>query len=289
MRMEKKNKQQSGALLLRILIIVIAAAVFLYAGYKMYLYWVEGHKSTQERERLAQKAVTVLQPETAPVKPSEAETPDVTEPQQETEPTEPPGPNADLTGTIPIRVDFEALAEESSSIIGWIYSEGTPINYPIVQGEDNQYYLRKLANGEYNYGGSIFADFRNTPDLSDRNTLIYGHNLTDDSMFGTLIEYKKQDYYEKRPHLWILTPEMAYRVDLVAGVVTPSDSDAYTLFESQEALHSYLADAVSQSKFQSNVDIGSVERIVTLSTCSYEFNAARFVVIGSLVPITYGE
>ena len=88
-------------------------------------------------------------------------------------------------------------------IIGWIYSDGTPINYPIVQTTNNEYYLRRLIDGTYNQAGSIFMDYKNSSDFSDYNTIIYGHNMKNDSMFGTLTSYESQDYYNEHKEMYL--------------------------------------------------------------------------------------
>ena len=273
----KNQKEKRPFPLMRILVFVIAAAVFLYAGFQMFAYWKENYASKKVTEQLAQ-AVTVITPkETTP----------------DSELTEPSGESVEessgLSATIPIRVDFESLQADYPDIIAWIYCPNTAINYPIVQGEDNQYYVSHMPDGSYNSSGSIFMDFRNAPDLSDRNSLIYGHNMTNDTMFAQLLEYKDQAYYDAHPELWILTKECAYRVDLIAGAVVASDSDAYKLLDTDEALSSHLKSYTGRSTFTADYDLSSVERIVTLSTCSYEYRTARYVVMGNLVPIPYAE
>lgn len=281
---EQSAKQPRRLSVLRVLIIVIASAVFLYAGYQLFLYWQENHRSEQDRDHLASQAVTVLEPtEAAQEKLPETTTDPNSEASEPAEtPTEP-----SLADTIPLSVDFDILQSENPDIVAWIYCADTPINYPVVQGEDNQYYLRRLSDGSYNASGSIFMDFRNAADLSDLNSLIYGHNMTNDTMFGSLVEYKDQDYYDEHPELWILTKECAYRIDAIAGVVTRSDSDIYRIFETPEELNEHLQSVVKNSTFVSNYDLESVERIVTLSTCSYEYNTARYVIIGNMIPIAY--
>lgn len=280
---EQKEQGRRGLSLLRIFIIVIAGAIFLYAAYQLFSYWKEDYASKQDRDQLARQAVTVLPTATAPKK-QEASVEHLEETSPQEENTE---PEFSLSDTIPLRVDFDALQAENPDIIAWIYCADTPINYPVAQSEDNQYYLRRLTDGSYNSSGTIFLDFRNSPDLHDVNSLIYGHNMTNGTMFGTLVEYKDQAYYDEHPELWILTRECAYRIDLIAGLVTASDSDDYTIFETREELDAHLQDCVERSTFVSDFDLDTVERIVTLSTCSYEYNTARYVVIGNMLPIAY--
>ena len=88
------------------------------------------------------------------------------------------------------------LKRDYKDVKGYIEIKGTNINYPIVQSTDNDYYLNHLPNGEKNKMGSIYLDYRNN-DFEDENTIIYGHNMNDGTMFSELENYKKQDYYEK--------------------------------------------------------------------------------------------
>ena len=109
--------------------------------------------------------------------------------------------------TIPIQVDFDALFAKSQDIIGWLYCPDTPINYPVVQAADNEYYLHRLLDDRNNSGGTLFVDYRNSSDLSDWNSIIYGHNMRNDSMFGSLTDYKSQSYFDAHPEIFLLTPE----------------------------------------------------------------------------------
>lgn len=272
------NNSEKKLPLFRILTLVLSCGVFLFAASRLYAYYRENHQGDEAQSRLADQAVTVVTPaappETAPLAPEETRAAEETR-------------YPDISYEIPIRVDFDVLQAENPDIIAWLYCADTPINYPVVQGENNDYYLHRLPDGTQNVNGSLFMDFRNLRDFSDRNSVIYGHNMTSDAMFGSLEKYKKQSYFDEHPRMWLLTPERAYRMDLVAGVVTPSDSDAYTLFDSDEELLSHLEAVVEDSTFVSGVDLSTVERIVTLSTCSYEYATARYVVIGSLLPAEY--
>ncbi len=189
----------------------------------------------------------------------------------------------------PIYVDFDMLCSENNSIIGWIYCEGTVINYPVVQSDDNSYFLRRMPDGTSNKAGSIFMDFRCAPDCSDTNTILYGHNMKNGSMFATLKKYSEQSFYEEHPVMWFLTPDENYRIDIVAGYVTSAGSESFEMFTDREDMQRYLNDSVKKSNFVSGVDVESVESVITLGTCSYEYDAARHVLIGSLVPCGKAE
>ena len=182
---------------------------------------------------------------------------------------------------VPISIDFEALKQENSDIIGWIYCPDTPINYPVVQGKDNDQYLRADLKGQYLVSGTIFADYRNGTIGTDSNFIVYGHNMKNSTMFGTLVKYKEQSYYDEHPILYFLTPEANYIIELCAGSVVKRDSDIYRIAPKE----STITDILANSTFISNTELTQGEEIITLSTCSYEFNNARYVVIGKMKKI----
>lgn len=182
----------------------------------------------------------------------------------------------------PIEVDFEELSETNSDIIGWIYCENTPINYAIVQEEDNNYYLRRDLNEQYNYSGSIFVDFRNNGDFSDKNTIIYGHNMKNDAMFGTLTNYEDEEYFAEHPEMYLITPDTSYKIKLIAGIEQESTAEFYNDLLDVEKTEKMINAALEKSTFKSNYVFSSDDRFVTLSTCSYDYDNARFIVIGKL-------
>jgi sortase B len=249
----------------RILILVLACAVFLFSGFQIVSYFTENQSGEQLQQELIEQAVVVA---TEPVQTAHAES---------------VPPTTKFVERPPITVDFAVLQAQNPDIVGWIYSEGTVINYPILQGEDNQQYLRRLYDGTKSTLGSIFLDFRNLSDFSDLNSLVYGHNIRSGQMFASLSDYRDQAYYEEHPVIWLLTPDKDYRIDLLAGLVVPSDSEVYEIYSYPEELLAGLEYVCSESTFDPGVvDLEAVERIVTLSTCSYDYNDARYVVIGSL-------
>lgn len=254
---------------LRLLILLAAIGVFCYAALQLLDYSDENAQAEQGNQVLIEQAVVLVEP-TAPAEGAA----DETEPPRE---------------TAPIQVDFEALHQQNPDIIGWIYSPDTPINYPIAQSGDNSYYLRRLIDGTRNASGTIFVDFRNTPDFSDRNTLVYGHNMKNNTMFGTLSEYRRQSYYDAHSTLWLLTPGGSYKLEPLSGFITRADSDSYTLFETQEELTAYLYDAMGQSGFAAEVEPETVQRIVTLSTCTYQGDDKRFILVCALTELDNGQ
>lgn len=186
----------------------------------------------------------------------------------------------------PFSVDFEALRAESADAVAWLYCEDTPINYPIVQGEDNDFYVGHLPDGTWNGVGTLFLDCINMPDFSDFHSIIYGHNMQNDSMFDVLTEYYEQAYYEKHPVMYLMTPMQYYRVELVGGVVTPVDSWLYHLDPTDAAKREAFCETLrASSTFASTTAYGIDDRFLTLSTCTYDFENARYLLVGKLVPI----
>ncbi len=178
-------------------------------------------------------------------------------------------------------VDFDALSEINPDIVAWIYIEDTEINYPVVQGTDNQYYLKRLFNGKWNGSGCIFLDSRNSPDLSDRHSIIYGHHMKNGTMFSGLTEYKKQGFYEGHPVVLLMMPEQNVRVEIFAGYVANVQENAWEIaLGSDVEFGEWLEEAKERSCFKSEITPAVTDRIVTLSTCSYEFDNARFVLLG---------
>lgn len=180
-------------------------------------------------------------------------------------------------------VDFAGLQALNPDIVGWIYSAGTPINYPVVQGDTNEEYLYHMVDGTANRCGSIFLDSMSDNQFQDANTVIHGHNMNNGSMFSELKKYAKQEYYDSHPRMWLVTPDRTYSIEIFAGFVTETDSDVWRLtFSTEEDFAGWKSEMAKKSYFSSKIFPAEGEKVVTLSTCSYEFTNAHFVVLGVL-------
>lgn len=228
-------------------LLVILLGVFAFSAYKIGSYYWEKHKSDQLTQEAA-KYVRIDETDNEPEM---------------------------------IEVDFDALREISSDVIAWIYCPDTQINYPVVQGSDNIYYLSHLMDDSYNVNGTIFMDYRGKTDFSDVNNIIYGHHMKSGAMFANLIKYKEKGFYEAHPIMYLFTPEQTYRLDLLAGLVVESDDPIYSFDLDTEQVQYYM----TQSTFASKAKVNPDYPLVTLSTCSYEFEDARYVVLAQMVPI----
>ncbi|WP_300839828.1 class B sortase [uncultured Acetatifactor sp.] len=189
---------------------------------------------------------------------------------------------ADLSISFP-EVDFEGLRSINEQVVGWIYDESSVINYPIAQARDNDYYLHRMFNGESNPCGCIFLDCRNQSDFSDSHCIVYGHHMKNGSMFAALSNYKSQEYYEAHPRMFLLTPEGNYTIEIFAGYVAHVEDDAWvTGFASETDYEDWIVSGISKSLVQADFAPSASDRVLTLSTCSYEFQDARFVLLGVL-------
>ena len=185
-----------------------------------------------------------------------------------------------------ITVDFESLWEINPDITGWLYMEALDINYPIVQGADNDEYLYTSVMGTANSGGSIFMDAGNDAEFKDPHTLIYGHNMKDGSMFGSLKKLYDQDKIDELNTVlcfWIITPEAKYRYDVFSIHTVDAAGDTYTMFsgESDE-----VGEYMNKMARFTGVELpqrvyNSKDKVVTLSTCTGN-DRYRLVVQGVL-------
>ncbi|HWR40588.1 MAG TPA: class B sortase [Patescibacteria group bacterium] len=183
-------------------------------------------------------------------------------------------------------VDFTSLERINPDVVGWLAAEGTEIDYPVVRGKDNDFYLRHLFTGERNKLGSIFMDYRNHSDFSDKNTIIYGHNMKDGSMFSSLTKYKDQRYYDNFPTMLLYTPVGDFTIELFAGIVVDGNYESVRFdFKDDDDFQSYIDLLKKKSTFESNTIAKADDRIITLCTCSNEFNNARYALYGKLTPI----
>ena len=180
-------------------------------------------------------------------------------------------------------IDSEKLTEINPDYNCWIYAPGTQIDYPIVHGADNSYYLHRLFDGTWNSAGTLFMDYRNLPDFLDPNTLVYGHHVRNDSMFGSLTEYADQAYFDSHPYMLLIFEGELGLLQLFAGYTTSKHDHCYDIAISDaEDMRAFVAEALSKSDFAAPIEILPSDHLVTLSTCAYAFENARYITIGKL-------
>lgn len=214
-------------------------------------------------------------------------------PEQAGEPEEPGAEEEtgreDSSTVLPV-VDFEALRENGPDIIGWLSLPDTAINYPVTQTDNNEYYLHHLYDGTYNKVGCLFADYENQADFSDRNTIIYGHNMRDGSMFAALNEYGEQGYYDGHPQMYLVTPGGGYTMEIFTTFVAEpgesgSDTSPWRLsWKDDGAYTTWLSEMAGRSVIETDVTVTSSDKVLTLSTCT-PGGKSRFIVMGKLASV----
>lgn len=180
-------------------------------------------------------------------------------------------------------IDHAKLSEINGDYVCWLYGPDTQIDYPVVQHAGNDYYLNHLFNHEQNAAGTLFIDYRNLPDFGDPNTLLYGHHMRNGSMFKSIEAYTDRGTFEARPYLLLYTPDALYLIEIFSGYTTDSSDPCYDIaISSDEDKLAFIERALRMSDFDAHLSPALEDRFVTLSTCAYRFENARYVGIGRL-------
>ena len=184
----------------------------------------------------------------------------------------------------PMKVDWKEMKELNPDIIGWLYMEAIPqISYAICQSGDNDFYLHHNYLQESEYAGAIFADAINRGDFTDPNTLLFGHNMRNGTMFGSLKFLHTEGRIEKSPYFWVLTPKGNYRYHIFSMFYTPVDSDAYLLYGwNGMEFFDWEQEIRKQSLYENDVPLYPWDKVVYMSTCTSD-SSQRFVVFGKCV------
>ncbi len=203
--------------------------------------------------------------------------------------TEEAGEDEEPTDTF--AVDFEALSEINPDTVAWIrLEEPAIISYPVVKSRDNEEYLTKTFSANDNKLGAIFLDKRCNSSFSDKNSIIYGHNLkVGGEMFSQLSAYAEEEFCKQHPYFYLYTPDGATRVYQVfsAGIVKATADNYDVDFNTDEDFQRYLELCRNSSNYQVEVDLNSGSRIVSLSTCTNVQEDERFLVQGVLIQEGY--
>jgi sortase B len=181
-----------------------------------------------------------------------------------------------------LNVNFENLKRINGDSVAWLYSPGTVIDYPVMKATDYSHYLYRLPDGTRNANGTLFIDYNNPPDFSSELTVIYGHHMKSGRMFGNLAGYKAQNYYDEHPYMYLYTESGNYRVDILYGCVIGAGQWRERAFMYADNIKSLISYASHNSTFTSAAAYKPGDKVVALSTCSYEFDEARYVVLGVL-------
>ena len=184
-----------------------------------------------------------------------------------------------------MEVDFKALREKNPDTVGWLYVGSCGISYPIVQGEDNDYYMNHTCEGTVNSSGAIIMDYRDDKYLKDWNTFIYGHNMKNGSMFGSLKKLLKDEtLYDSDPYIYVYLPGYIYRYKIFSYYKDKPDSKMYWTADTLQEYRQYIRDALSLSVRDLGVETSEENNMVTLVTCSGSgAGKMRFFVHGEFI------
>jgi sortase B len=269
-------------ILLRVMLVVCIIAVIVSAaglGWELYTNW-------QSQSYYAGLAADI---QTQPRVPSPPEgtrkPPAAPEPQRDPEPVDADeSTDTEVDFVFVPYLDFEELNLRFPGVVAWIKLEDTAIDYPVMHGTDNDYYLTRLPDGTVHRSGSIFLDYRNNYDFSDKSLSIYGHESRTMDMFGYLKNYRKQEFLDANPVIYLYTPRVDYEIVVIAAYLVDSAAEIPPMqFSDDNEFFEHIANIKSRSFVRSDFEVLADDRIVHLCTCAYDFDNARLIVVGILV------
>lgn len=249
-----RRKKKGGSNIVSNIILVIAIVVFAVSAYKLYGIFSEYNKGDKEYQKIQDLVINTEK--------------------------------KDDTKEEAFSVDFEKLLEMNSDVVGWIrFDEPSEINYPVVQGRDNEEYLKRTFEANTNKLGTLFVDVNNPGDFSGRNTFIYGHNMKNGSMFAQLLKYKDDSFYKEHPYFYIYTPDGKVRTyEIFSAGVVKDTSDSYIMdYVDDAAFQTYIDYIKQQSAYPTSAEVTTASKIVSLSTCTNVRDDERFLVHGVMI------
>jgi sortase, SrtB family len=186
---------------------------------------------------------------------------------------------------------FAELKEINTDVIGWISVYGTNIDYPLVQTEDNETYVNTSITGEKVLSGSIFLDYRNRPDFSDFNSIIYGHHMDRALMFGDIGEFQDEEYFKERRYGRLYNGTREYGIEFFAFVEADGyDRSVYApAITEMVSQQDYLEGLLGKALYSREVEGGSFDRLVLLSTCASSATNGRHILVGRLSDTLYED
>lgn len=183
-------------------------------------------------------------------------------------------------------IDLTALQEVNPDVLGWILIPDTEVSYPLLFGRDNRYYLHRTWDGKNSALGAIFLELRNDESLSDFHTIIYGHRMKNGTMFGSLRNYVNQSYWTAHPYVYIMNSTSIRRYDIFSAYTASVTGPTYQVdFADDGEKQAFLDNSLSLNVLSTGLTPTVTDKIITLSTCSGNTYATRWVVQASLSEI----
>ena len=281
-RRRKRTKTLGDVI--RLIVMLAALAVFLYSGYTLYGFYKEYKKSSDEYDNLENSYAVDQEQESENIDNLEDDDALQSISGQEVRTVFEDGEEK----TLPVLknpIDFTQLLSVNSDIVGWLRIRALDISYPVVQGKDNDYYLHRTFEKTDNFAGCLFVNSYNMGDFTDQNTIIYGHNMKNGSMFGKLKNFNDPVVFKKSRYFWIFTPDFIYQYRIFSASVVDKTGLTYQISFTDDEFDQFISRAYSNSVVDNqDVTVTKEDRIVTLSTCTGD-DSTRFVVMGKLAQI----
>lgn len=188
-------------------------------------------------------------------------------------------------------LSFEQLQKLNPDVFGWLTVYGTNIDYPLVQGEDNETYVNTSVTGESLLSGSIFLDYRNQKDFSDFNSIIYGHHMDKKVMFGEIGEFAEEAYFKEHQYGNLYFGGQDYGLEFYAFLIIDAyDSSVYSpAVEGEANRQSYLENLIAKSMCIRKNEVNTADHLVLLSTCSSDITNGRYILVGKLSETVYED
>ncbi len=211
--------------------------------------------------------------------PAPPDGPESKTPGNETAGTVRPRESAPTAGMKRLSINFDSLLAQAPDAKGWLQGHGGQMSLPVVQGQDNDFYIDHLYNGQYNGSGTLFVDYRNNF-LQDTITYIYGHHMKNGTMFGMLENYEDLSYMRANPSFNLYTPSGSQTLEVwAAAYVNSKNMDFVLNFRSEEQFDAYMNKLKSMACACTGAPVSSDERFVILYTCAYLSNKDRMIVV----------
>lgn len=172
------------------------------------------------------------------------------------------------------------LSAEHSDSVAWLYIPDTNIDYPIMQSGDNEYYAHRAADGSYLYAGSLFMDYRCSSDFSDFNSVIYGHNMGNGTMFADIPNYENEEFFMNHSFGWLTTEDEVHLIDFFAVARTTDTSGLYIADPTFEEWDSQLRNCASIYK---EIEVTESDHLLMLSTCTSAEGNSRTILVGKII------
>jgi sortase B len=178
---------------------------------------------------------------------------------------------------------FSDLLRLNTDLVGWLKIEDTRIDYPVVRGRDNDFYLNHGFDRKKNRAGTIFMDYRNIGDGSDRHTIIYGHKMKDQSMFYDLLLFRDPDFYEEHRLITLQTLYGPKQYRVFAAYTTKTDFYFIRTRFDEQSYDAFIGEIMQRSDFAWDTLVDDQDKLLTLVTCAHDFQDAHYVVHAVLI------